>query len=83
MMLGLEGSITLWLNGDELTCNGEDFSWEEGGDDDVYFFVYDEDDERVEMTLEIRNDIIIQIIRVTWNFSEVEEYASNLQVVYR
>ncbi|MDQ7735570.1 hypothetical protein QT231_22955 [Halomonas sp. SpR1] len=83
MMLGLKGSITLRLMGAELTCDGEDFSWEEGGDDDVYLFVYDEDDERVEMTLEIRNDIIIKILRVTWNWELVEDYEHNLKVTYR
>lgn len=83
MMLGLEGSITLGSNGEALVFEGEDFSWEGGGDDGVYFFVYDEDDERVEMTLEIQNDIITEILRVTWNFESVEDYEHNLEVTYR
>ncbi|MBT2784773.1 MULTISPECIES: hypothetical protein [unclassified Halomonas] len=83
MMLGLEGSMTLKLGGEQLTCEGKYFSWESGGqNDEAYLFVYDEEGERVEMTLDIKNEIITEIIRVTWNWEVPTIEDVDLEVTY-
>lgn len=63
----LSGSITLLLNGAQATFKGEQFSWEDGGEDGAaHHFTYDENDDRVELSIDME-DGAFDILNVEWN----------------
>jgi len=76
----LSGSITLSLNGAQETFDGEKFSWEDGGENGAaHLFIYDENDDRVELSIDME-DGAFEILNVEWNGGSPSEIYNDLEM---
>lgn len=76
----LTGSISLSLHGEQGTFDGEKFSWEDGGENGAaYLFIYDENDDRVELSIDME-DGIFDILNVVWNGEAPSEINNDLEL---